>query len=850
MDITSKNNGYKISELEEIDGLKSGMDDTDGSALNSENLFVVSNTDDGGSSYSSRKLKYSALAISLATTIDQMLGGDGQGSRIGGKCCFEGLGVPGNEYPIANAFFPNQKTAVSSIDFKCPVDALGIYFNDRNQITVPDLDSKKMVNVNVFLSAYSILSSNISPGLGIYVQQKNMTGDNQAIYIPIKDKQLHTDGGWSVCITDFIAKPGTIFGGYVYNPKSNKTGHISAFFRLPMPAIYEGEEEGESYRIYFDQDLTASVINKTLSSSSGFYEVRSSLALTKQGAGALKASLDQGLSWYNVMLTEFPTNVGRGSSNTNLRKHNSIYIPEGCWLQFITENDVNRTAYVTNKDPATIYLTKKDNERIDVSKDNGIVAQFNIINDAFITETFNFQLAESGKLNIKWEMDPTVNADIQELGEQYNYTSKTNHDGQYKTSITTPHIFHTYTKLGSHLAYIGGASHDQRILAFSTPIKNNRITHLSTYSPTVLSANCLSGLSSLQSVYSSTGKISSLQKACMKNCTGLTSVQLSCASLAINSECFAWDTNLKDIKITGGPVINNFGNSFAKNCSSLTSVVLPNFNGQVGDSLASEAPFYGCTSLTSLNLDANPTGYIDGAIARQCTSLKEFTWNGGCKAVNANLMFDQATMDSLSSFSVNFDEGSSGPWTFTGAAITKSESLKNLSFKNVKIATTQAFINNTALSSIVFNGKCSPIPSKAFSGCTSLQEVVFKPGTTSYINKTLFGSKCFQLGLNNSVISMYFPDEIDKEIIKNLLEYNSKANSILYSDTGKNSTIKREIQVFRLKARGYVENNEENRKHMRLGTYSFEHTKDSKGTSLYVDGWNYNDGYDESYDPD
>jgi len=70
MAITSRNNGYKISELEEIDGLKSGIDDTDGSALNSENLFVVSNTDDGGSSYSSRKLKYSALAMSLATTID------------------------------------------------------------------------------------------------------------------------------------------------------------------------------------------------------------------------------------------------------------------------------------------------------------------------------------------------------------------------------------------------------------------------------------------------------------------------------------------------------------------------------------------------------------------------------------------------------------------------------------------------------------------------------------------------------------------------------------------------------------------------------------------------------------
>ena len=847
MAITSRNNGYKISELEEIDGLKSGIDDTDGSALNSENLFVVSNTDDGGSSYSSRKLKYSALAMSLATTIDQMLGGDGQGSRIGGNCCFEGLGVPGNEYPIANAFFPNQRTAVSSIEFTCPTNTLGIYFNDRNQITVPDLDSRRMVNVNVFLSAWASTNTtgNVSPGLGIYVQQTDMAGDNPNIYIPIKDDQFDT-GGWSVCIADFIAKPGTIFGGYVYNPDKNKIGHISAFFRLPMPAIYEGEEEGRSDKIYFDQDLTASVINKTLSSSSGFYEVRSSLALSKEGAGALKASLDHGNTWYNVMRTTFPTNAGSGSANTKIRKHNSIYIPEGCWLQFITQYGVKKTAYVTNKDPATIYLTKKEDEFINIDKNNGIVAQFNTTADAPGTETFHFQLAKSGKLNIKWEMGPTVGQNVQQLGEQYNYTSTTKHDGQYKTSTPTPHVLHVYTKPGSHLAYIAGASPDQRILAFDMSYKRNRITHLSTYSPTVLSANCLSGLSSLQGVYSDSRNIAYLRKACMKDCTELTSVQLTCASkLTIDSQCFAGDTHLQKIKIVGGSVINGFGNSFAKNCSSLTSVVLPNFDSQVGDYTASEAPFYGCTSLTSLNLDASSTGYIGGAIARQCTSLKEFTWKGGCKALSANMMFDQNTMSSLTSFTVEF---AASPYTFSGAAITTSNSLKNLSFKNVKIATTQAFKNNTALSSIVFDGQCSPIPSKTFSGCAALQEVVFKENTISHITKTLFGSKCFQIG--GEVILMYFPDEVTEETIEALLKYNSKANSILYIDnTNKNTTITREIQVFRLRARGHVENNEENRKHMCLGTYKFKHTKDPKGNSTYTENWDHNDLYNKDYVP-
>ena len=52
MAITPRNDGYKISQLEEIEGLKRDINDPNGSTLDSNALFVVSDTDDTGMTYS------------------------------------------------------------------------------------------------------------------------------------------------------------------------------------------------------------------------------------------------------------------------------------------------------------------------------------------------------------------------------------------------------------------------------------------------------------------------------------------------------------------------------------------------------------------------------------------------------------------------------------------------------------------------------------------------------------------------------------------------------------------------------------------------------------------------------
>jgi hypothetical protein len=185
-----------------------------------------------------------------------------------------------------------------------------------------------------------------------------------------------------------------------------------------VPASFEGEDQGEARELRFKStDLTASEVNGTLAGSDGYYEVRSSLAAAEKANMNIQASIDNGASWNNIFLAQLPTNAGCGSAATKLRKHQSIYIPTGCKLRAVTTKNVALNKYVTNKDPAVIYLTKKDGETITDKHTNGIAAVFTVTDSTKTTETFALQLAKSGKLNIKWINESSANQTIAKFGE-------------------------------------------------------------------------------------------------------------------------------------------------------------------------------------------------------------------------------------------------------------------------------------------------------------------------------------------------------------------------------------------------------------------------------------------------
>jgi hypothetical protein len=299
-----------------------------------------------------------------------------------------------------------------------------------------------------------------------------------------------------------------------------------------------------------------------------------------------------------------------------------------------------------------------------------------------------FELNGTGTVDVGWRQETPA---LLTLAERYNYTSKKAHDGQYNTSLTSNYIWHEYTtsETSEHLAIFGGTSQTSRILNFSIYSKGhrNKMTELSCYSPTSLSASSLINSTALKRVFSDTGKIVSLQNYCLAGCTSLTSLELTCAPvLAINSYCLSNDTALKSVKIVADTYVSTaFGNGFATNCTALTSVTLPKFNGVIGDSTTTQAPFNNCTSLKTLTLSATNSGYIGGRIAQNCTSLTSFTLEGGCKVTGA--AFDTGTMNSIQQLALKF----STPGQLSSAIISGSSSLTSVVLGNATVKTSKAF---------------------------------------------------------------------------------------------------------------------------------------------------------------
>lgn len=791
MATTGNSNGYKISNLEQI----SSPEDS-GENINNDSLFLVSDVESDGN-YVSKSLKYSDLVTSIANTLKERAN-DGSG-----QCLFEGLDLAGRDYPTPNLFFPDQPLTLTAIDFVQDQNNAGIWFNTRNDLTVPQFDTA--VNVRVVLSAQSQLTNNVSPGCGIYIRQKNQSSD--WIYVPIKDEQVDNKS-WIVCVCDFIAQPGTVFGGFVYNP-TNAIGKLCAFYQEPKTLGYNGESGGTDNKIQWLDTSTASVI-EDYTQKSGVFQVKTSLALTVAGWWYLEGSTTGTENWFGISQAYISTNAGAGSSNSNLRVHPYIQIPSGLFLRARSDSNVNLARRVTNMDSGTIYLYST-NHAIQSSVTNGIACIFS--GDA-TTETLNFKLAGKGLFTALWRRESNAGT-LTQLGEQYNYTTLTNHDGQYGTSTTTPHVLHTYTsgESGTHEAHLGGATTTTRILAFNCQTKRNSMTSISCYSPTILSANCLCGLTSLENVYSNTKTIAELGNACLAGCTSLSDVALTCdSSLKIGSNCLCGDTALKSVDIVAENYVSNaFGNSFAKGCTSLTSVSLPKFNRIIGDLAQTRAPFYGCTNLASLTLSATDLGYLGGYVACDCTSLTSFTLSGGCRCQNT--IFDATTKNSLKTLTLNFSTAG----TLSGSIISGSTSLTSVYLNDVKIVTVGAFKQNTALKTVTIAGNATFIARQAFLSCTALESIDMTSMSPADVSKKLFGSNCFAGSTKN--ITIKFPESATPEQITEALTMNIGANSILYVDVNKGSNITRKATIYR----GTTQ----------VGTYSWTHTKTESGRSSY-----------------
>ena len=169
------------------------------------------------------------------------------------------------------------------------------------------------------------------------------------------------------------------------------------------------------------------------------------------------------------------------------------------------------------------------------------------------------------------------------------------------------------------------------------------------------------------------------------NCSSLSTVVLPNGATTIGESAFEGSTSLVSMVISEG--ITSIGYSAFEDCTSLVSVVIPRSVITMGGSV-----FYGCTSLASVTVPGSVSS-IEGYSFYGCTSLQSVTLLEGITSIGYSAFYGCTSLTS-----VRLPEGMT----------TLEDSV---------------FQKCTSLFSIVLSSSITSIGCRAFSECTQLVEV-------------------------------------------------------------------------------------------------------------------------------
>mgnify|MGYP002802550227 CR=1 FL=1 len=165
-----------------------------------------------------------------------------------------------------------------------------------------------------------------------------------------------------------------------------------------------------------------------------------------------------------------------------------------------------------------------------------------------------------------------------------------------------------------------------------------------------------------------------------------------------------------------GYTVTSIGEYAFRNCSSLTSINIPDSVTSIGDSA-----FGGCTSLTSINIPDSVTSIGSEAFC-DCVSLASVTIGKGVTSIGKNVF---GGCRSLTTINI-------------------SDSVTDIGY--------EAFYYCTSLTSIVIPDSVTSIGDNAFRYCSSLASVTIGKGVTSIGNNAFRGCR--------SLTSIVIPDSV------------------------------------------------------------------------------------------
>ena len=175
------------------------------------------------------------------------------------------------------------------------------------------------------------------------------------------------------------------------------------------------------------------------------------------------------------------------------------------------------------------------------------------------------------------------------------------------------------------------------------------------------------------------------------------------------------------------------------NCSSLTSVTIPNSVTSIGDNA-----FQYCSSLTSITIPNSVTSIGDNAFGR-CSSLTSVTIPNSVTSIEF-AAFEACT--SLTSVTIGNSVTSIGDWAFRYCYSLTSVTIPN----SVTSIGNEAFYNCSALTSITIPNSVTSIGDWAFQDCSSLTSITIPNSVTSIGDNTFsYCSSLSSVAIGNGV---------------------------------------------------------------------------------------------------
>ncbi|MEI6796197.1 MAG: leucine-rich repeat protein, partial [Methanomassiliicoccales archaeon] len=248
-----------------------------------------------------------------------------------------------------------------------------------------------------------------------------------------------------------------------------------------------------------------------------------------------------------------------------------------------------------------------------------------------------------------------------------------------------------------------------------------------------------------------------------KNCTSLTSVTIPNSVTSIGNYAFRECTSLTSVTIPDS--VTSIGSYAFYYCTSLTSVTIPNRVTSIGI-----RAFSTCTSLTSVNIGSGVTSIGSGAFA-SCTNLTSVTIPNRVTSIGNGAF---ASCTSLTSVTIPDSVTSIGDIAFRECTSLTSVTIPNsvttmgysafdhcVSLTSVTIGNSvttigyRAFDSCTALTSVTIGNSVTTIGYRAFASCTALTSVTIGSGVTSIGDSAFYGCTALtSVTIPNSVTSI------------------------------------------------------------------------------------------------